>query len=321
MVIIRKISLILLSIFILPLLISPSDIGFAQSPSDTEWFCEQTGFFVRGEFLDYYYSTEDYLELFGYPITKESTDAMGHRFQYFQKARLDLDEETGKVTSAPLGTYIYNQGEYQVAEFNTSGSLCRMFPNGKTVCYAFLQFYDAKNGEEYLGLPISNTEINHAGYITQFFEKGILEWYPERGTGRKVQVMDLGRYYFDRFVGDISLITIDNDNLPLIQPIPQVDVFISKAIVSANSTEEIFVIVKDQFQQPLSGTNVTIMLTYPDGSESSFRPENTNSDGITSLTIQIGNFEPRDVIQITAVVSGNNQDDGAIGSTWFRVWW
>lgn len=321
--IIRRILFVFLSLLILPLMFGPIGSIAAQSPSGTEWFCEETGLTVRGEFLTYYHSTENYLELFGYPITQETTDAMGHRVQYFQKARLDFDEISGTVHSAPLGTYLYNEGEYEVADFNSSGSLCRMFPNGKTVCYAFLQFYDLKNGENYLGLPISNTEYNEQGYLTQFFEKGVLVWYPREGTGRKVQMMDLGRIYFDRFVGDPSLKKPDFGSFGInqVQLVPQVDVFTSKAIVSANSTEEIFVIVKDQYQRPLANANVTITITLPDGSENSFRPQNTNADGITTLEIMIGSLEPRDVVQINAVVTLNYQQEATTGSTWFRVWW
>lgn len=313
----RRFFLFLIVIVLIPFLVGPNSQGYAQTGE--EWFCEETGYVVRGEFLNFYYGTEDFLELFGYPITGEISDKMGHRVQYFQKARLDLDEETGLIYPAPLGTYLYSEGEFPVADIEHDNSLCRTFPNGKTVCYAFLQFYDAKNGEKYLGMPISNMEYNHAGYVTQFFEFGALEWNPEKPHGMRVQVADLGRIYHDRFRG-YSPYGEPRDFIPGdISLVPQVDVFTSKAIVAANSTEKIFIITKDQYDRPLVNAEVSIIITLPDQTESSFRPANTNEDGITTLEIAIGNLQPQDIIHIKANVS--NGIETSSNTTWFRVWW
>ncbi len=318
--IIRRIFFILLSLTLLPVLAGTTSRGYAQTT--TEWFCEETGFMVRDEFLEYYRSTDNELELFGYPITGQMLDTMGHRVQYFQKARLDFDETTGLVHPAPLGTYLYTTGEYEVHDMVLDSSLCRVFPNGYSVCYAFLQFYNTKNGAKYLGLPISDTEINAAGYLTQFFENGVLEWHPERGPGQRVVIADMGRIYYERYVGDIYNLRPEDqgDAIPsYVQLIPKVDVFTSKAIVSANSTEEIFVIVKDQYQRPLPNATVSIVITLPDGNEEKFLPTYTDKDGIAKLTISIGNFEPRDVVNITATAAIGRETTNA--KTWFRVWW
>ncbi len=318
--IIRRIFFVLLSLTLLPALAGTTSRGYAQTT--TEWFCEETGFTVRGEFLEYYRSTDNELELFGYPITGQMLDNMGHRVQYFQKARLDLDETTGIVHPAPIGTYLYTTGEYEVANISGDSSLCRVFPNGYTVCYAFLQFYDAKNGANYLGMPISDTEINAAGFLTQFFENGVLEWHPERGPGQRVVVADMGRIYYEHYVGDIYNLRPEDqgDSIPsYVQLIPKVDVFTSKAIVSANSTEEIFVIVKDQYQRPLPNASVSIVITLPDGMEEKFSPTYTNTDGIAKLNISIGDFAPRDVVYIKAIATVDRETTTA--KTWFRVWW
>lgn len=314
---VRRIFLVLFTLTLLPILAGTTSRGIAQTT--TEWTAEETGFTVRGKFLEYYRSTDDALELFGYPITDVMTDDMGHRFQYFQKARFDLDEITDVVRSGTLGTYLYNTGEYEVADFRADSSLCRVFPNGNTVCYAFLQFYDAKNGAKYLGMPISNTEINSAGYLTQFFENGVLEWHPERGTGQRVLVADSGRIYYERKIGFLPTPDPGSNIGRFVQLIPKVDVFTSKAIVSANSAEEIFVIVKDQYQRPLPKAEVTIVVSLPDGTVNKFDPTYTDQDGIARLNIEIGDFEPHDVLHIEAAVTVGQETTSA--KTWFRVWW
>jgi uncharacterized protein with LGFP repeats len=313
--IIRRIFFVLFSLTLLPVLAGTTSRGYAQTT--TEWVCEETGFTVRGEFLEFYRSTNNELELFGYPITGQIVDGMGHRVQYFQKARFDFDETTGLVHSAPIGTYLYTAGEYKVADIGGDSSLCRVFSNGHTVCYAFLQFYDAKKGANYLGMPISDTEINAAGYLTQFFENGVLEWHPERGTGQRVVVADMGRIYYERTVGFLP--QPPGNNIFNTPRIPQVDVFTSKAIVSANSSEEIFVIVKDQYQHPLSNAKISIVMTLPDGTEEQTSAIYTNADGIAKINISIGNFEPRDVVNIKATATVDQESASA--KTWFRVWW
>ncbi len=312
--IIRRVFFTLLTFM---LLAGATSRGLAQTT--TEWLSDETGFVVRGAFLDYYQSTEHALALFGYPITAEISDNMGHRFQYFQKARFDLDESTGVVSSGTLGSYLYNAGEYETANITMDNSLCRVFPNGYTVCYGFLQFYNAKNGAKYLGLPISDTEINGSGYLTQYFENGILEWNPDLGTGRRVQVVDIGRIYYERTIGFLPTPQLGSSIGPAVPLIPQVNVFTSRAIVSANSVEEIFVIVKDQFQRPLPNARVSIKITLPDGMDSEFPATFTNSDGISKLDILIGDFQPQDVIHITATVVVAEETD--LAKTWLRVWW
>jgi hypothetical protein len=316
----RRIFFIILILTMLPVLTGTTRRGIAQST--TEWVCEETGFAVRGEFLEYYRSTSNELELFGYPITNEIDDGMGHLVQYFQKARFDLDEVTALVHAAPLGSYLYTDGEYKKADFSNDSSNCQIFSNGYAVCYGFTQFYNAKNGAAYLGMPISNTEINAAGFFTQYFEKAVLEWHPERPAGQRVVVADIGRMYYDRYVGDIHNLRpeITRDFLPGgVLLIPKVDVFTSKAVVSANSTEEIFVIVKDQYQRPLPNAKVSIEVGMPDGSIEKSGSTYTDQDGIAILDILIGNVEPRAVLNIEALVTVDREITTA--HTWLRIWW
>lgn len=313
----RRIFIYLISFTLLFLAVTPSGQTYAQSTGD--WFCEETGYSVRGVFYDYYASSPNALALFGYPISNEIVDATGKRQQYFQKVRLDLNEQTGQIEPASLGFYLYEAGENSSADLSLNGNYCRVFSNGKAVCYAFLQFYDANKGAAYLGLPISDTEVNATGHLVQYFENGALEWHPSNGAGRRVQVADLGRIYFDQHVGFAPPV---GDNIPAyVQIKPAVDVFVSSAIVTANSTETVFVVVKDQYQRPIEHANVTITITLPDGSEETITADPSNADGITTLKIQINDLAPRDVVHVQASVTLAKNDTPAVGSNWFRVWW
>lgn len=315
----RRILIYILLIAVLPLAFGPTETGYAQSLD--EWYCEDTQKTVRGAYFDYYFSTPDHLAIFGFPITNAKIDEMGRHYQYFQKGRMDLNPNTGEISLAPLGSYLYSPGKYKDAGFNNA-SQCHLFPNGFSVCYDFFRFYKANNGKKYLGLPISNTEITADGYFIQYFEYGALQFYPNQPKGEKTKILELGYAYKDIHLGKDPLPGDTGSRGPTAQPIdPQIDVFTSKAIVTANSEETIFVIAKDANHTPIPQAQVTIKITLPDGSTSTFYPAATDQDGITSLSIQIGNIAPREVINIEAQVSVTGYEEAFSGTTWFRIWW
>mgnify|MGYP001126647610 CR=1 FL=1 len=89
------------------------------------------------------------LFLFGYPLTDEFYDqTTGRLTQYFQKARFDLvtTDKGSEVQVANLG-WMLHDGAGESANIPETGPTCRLFPkSGYTVCYAFLQFYEAHEG-------------------------------------------------------------------------------------------------------------------------------------------------------------------------------
>ena len=297
--------------------------GASYAQSGNQEFIGDPGKWVSNEFLDYYHSSNDPLAIFGYPITIEYTDPTTNlRMQYFQKARLDLEFTPfgTEVDSAPLGEWTYEAGKYSEAMVGGDPTVCKTFPNGKEVCYAFWQFYQSNNGVKFLGNPISNTEINEGGYLIQFFEKGLLEWHPEKAAGFRVVVADLGRIYFDEFVHDNSVTGTQLDNIPSsIERLPHVRVYVSKAIVSPNSFQELYVVVTDQYQQPIAGALVGVTISLPDGRDCFFRLPETTSSGISSMELTVGDLPPRDIVRIEAEVSTGGEPVN--GKTWFRIWW
>ncbi|NTW42955.1 MAG: hypothetical protein HGB14_00660 [Anaerolineaceae bacterium] len=293
----------------------------AQS-NDTE-FIGDPGKWVSGPFLTYYHRTKNPEIIFGNPISIEFADPMTNtRVQYFEKARLEFNPENpgAVVNSVPLGELIFEAGEFKEAGIGNDPSVCHRFGNGKEVCYAFREFYQSQNGELFFGQPISNTLINKSGFLVQFFENALLEWHPEKKSGERVVVADLGSQYYSDIVDDPQFLRTAPDTLPAdVNRIPAVNVYVSSAIIPANSTQRIFVVVYDQYHQPIPDSMVGVNISLPDGSESFYRLPETNSAGISILDLSIGALKPQEMIKIEASASFENVLK--TGTAWFRIWW
>lgn len=304
--------------------------GFSAIPvqqSSEEIFIKETGHWIKGELYDFWQDAPDPTILFGYPIT----DSIPHPFkagvtvQYFQRARFELDPsqpEGKRVTLAALGTMLYdetNRGDR--ANFPINNNACRSFSQtSKSVCYAFLQFYDRYEGAKYFGQPISEVETVD-GRLVQYFEYARMEWRPERPSGQRVVLTEVGRIDFDISIGDPNLQSTYTD-------IPQgtltemkVYAFTARPLMPSGEQQKVYVIVYDQFLQPLKDVQVTITLKYPDGRDENFRPSNlTGEDGLAIAVFTVDNVQPNQVIQVQADASIPNGPSGQT-STWFRIWW
>lgn len=296
----------------------------AQKSTDSQYF-PQYGHWVRGEYLTLYHSVSDPERIFGEPITGVFADRLrpGIEVQYFERARMDYDPtkpEGQRVSLANLGDFVYQEDQSgQPADFSTSSSMCRQFSNGKSVCFAFLQFYDRFDGPKYFGVPLTNTEYID-GRLVQYFERARMEWRNEMPTGQKVVLTELGQIDFDRRVADPTLRKAEAaENIKLIEP--EVYAFTAHPLLASGQQQTIFVLVRDQYGNPLPGTQVMITVVYPDGHNENRRPEAlTNADGVTQDSFTVQGVDPNQVIQIKveADISSDLKGDAA---TWFRIWW
>ena len=314
----------LFPLIIVLLLITAGLSTAGAQTSDQEYF-PQYGHWVRGEFLTLYHSASDPARLFGQPITGVFPDRFhpGLQVQYFERARMDYDPTRPvgqRVSLADLGEFVYDENQAgQPADFSTSTNMCRQFSNGKSVCFAFLQFYDTNNGAKYFGLPLSNTEFLD-GRLVQYFQRARMEWRSEMPTGQKVVLTELGLIDFDHRVADPSLRKAEaSDNVMLIQP--KVYAFIAHPLMANGQRQQIYVLVRDQYDNPLPGTQVMITLVYPDGHTESRRPAAfTNADGVTQDSFSVQHVDPNQVIQINVEADISSDLKGS-ATTWFRVWW
>src|SRR5574340_1235052 len=283
--------------------------GLTQSDTGGEDF--GTGHLVRGPFLEQYTSVENPLEIYGLPITGEFEGMSAYGIttvQYFNKARFDLvkgaDGEDAVVV-ANLGELMY-PGPGPLAPVATDGPTCRKFTTGKSVCYAFLQYYDANNGGLNFGDPISDLEIREGRYV-QYFQKARMEWVPELDADSHVVLTDLGKRYFDIVVGD-------PDRLK-----PQAYAFVSQPLISSGSQQTLNVIVVDMYRKPVADAQVWVFTITPDGRRDPYRAPDTNKDGITMLTFPVGQLSPQQIVELEVKISVNGEEASA--KSWYRVWY
>ncbi|MRS02318.1 hypothetical protein EG832_03665 [bacterium] len=292
-----------------------------KAQSSDSVFVSETGHWIWGDFLRTYNSVSDPLLYFGYPITDDFTDPQtNQRVQYFQRARFDMVDtpEGPMVQIAPLGKLLHEEGA-ELADIPREGPTCRNFNTGFTVCYAFLQFYDAYDGATWFGQPISEVEVADGHYV-QYFENIRMEWWPDRPSGQRVVISDLGRIYFDREVRNPELLkSSQTASIAGALINPQVNVFALYSLVGAGEPQTIYVIVQDQNLLPVASAQVGVTLYYPDGSKQFYRLAETNEFGISQFSFQVDQLEVRTVVNAVAEI--NVRGESASGKTWFRIWW
>lgn len=311
-------------LFLVLLLIGAGVIGVsrvARAQSSDSVYISETGHWIWGDFLRTYNSVSDPLLFFGYPITDDFTDPVtNQRVQYFQKSRFDLvDTESGpQVKMAPLGQLLHESGA-PLADIPGDGPTCRAFPSSFSVCYAFLQFYDAYDGTNRFGNPISEVEVIDGRYM-QYFDYARMEWWPDRPTGQRVVLTDLGRIYFDRVVANPELLKSSapaNIAGKLLQP--QVRVFTQHALIGVEEQQTVYVVTQDQYLRPIENADIGVTLMFPDGTKEFYRLPESNKFGISQFSFTVGNLDLRSVVNIEAEIS--IRGEFAKGKSWFRIWW
>lgn len=306
--------------YLLAICLLLSTWGTARAQTQDFEFFDETGHNVQGEFLAFYYKVSNPTLLYGYPITEEFIRADGLKVQYFQRARFEYhpDLPDGQhVVLTPVGREIY----VSTLPLNfTNPFSCRVFDNGLSVCFAFLEFFDAYGGLGQFGQPISPFEFQD-NTIVQYFENARVEWQPMREDGQRVVITDLGRIYFDYMAEDPGLLTpvspLNSTTQPLVLSL-QVRAFVEKAVVLSNDLQTIYIAVQDQSTQPINGADCTTTIHWPDLRTDS-TVTRTNANGLAVVALSFSNQPQGEVIyvDVSCTYNGNN---GAT-STSFRIWY
>jgi hypothetical protein len=317
----RIAPVLIMTFCVLAALIHPAAAQSPGSQTTDSVYVTETGHWIWGEFLKTYNSVSDPLLYFGYPITDDFTDPVTHQHvQYFQKARFDLvDSEIGpQVKIAPLGMLLHENG-VPLADIPNEGPTCRAFNSGYSVCYAFLQFYDAYDGSSHFGNPASSLEVVNGRYV-QYFEFARMEWWPEKPAGQRVILSDLGRIYFDQVVADPQLLKSSPPaNIAGNLLKPQVRVFARNALIGSGDQQVIYVVVQDQYFRAMTKSQVSVTLKYPDETQEFYRLPETNEFGISQFSFTVPEYKVKSVIEVRVEVTIRGET--ARGSTWFRLWW
>ncbi len=304
------------------LLIAVSMLTSAGSQPPGERYFPETGHMVKGEILAFYNSVSDPLLLFGYPITDEFVDvSSGVRTQYFQRVRLDVQTANGtpQVKIADLGGLLY---DYQPLKdgLRESGLNCKRFSTGFSVCHDFLAFYRQNQGDIYFGNPIGPMELRD-GRTVQYFERARFEWRPELLPDQGVALTDLGRIYFDARVGDPFRLgptqpgfTINTTPVRL-----QSYAFVGQALLKPGEFQDLYVIVQDQYYNPVEKATVSVKVTLPGGFEKVYPAPASDAAGLSHIRFPVAEGGLKEVVQVESVISYKGSSASSL--TWFRIWW
>lgn len=181
-------------------------------PRETRYFSE-TGFWVQGEFLEYWDSRGG-LRIFGLPITSTFQHEDGLYKQYFERAIFEYhpDHEGTQhaVQLQRLGAIRtsdrVNEAPFRRIDGIASDENCDYYvETGHRLCFGFRTFWREFGGLPNFGFPISEEfdERNQPppagdgnGYTVQYFERARFEYHPEfAGTTHEVQLGLLGTEY------------------------------------------------------------------------------------------------------------------------------
>ena len=309
---------LLLVVGLAALLLPGTKISFAQA-EDFRVFPE-TGHRVSGAFLEFYNAVPNAEFYFGYPISREFTDSLtGRRMQYFQRVRFEYypdGKELGeRVQLTDLGNLLYDETRGQDLSLPPNSRSCEVIEPIEEfqVCYSFLEFYRAHNGESPFGFPISNAR-KEDGRIVQYFTRAKFSFHPEAPPGQRVELSDLGRIYFYQHLENLQLMEPEKDNISTVILDIKVRVFPEKALVGPGESQLVYVVVQDQNLKPVAKAGVTLTTWSESGKiNANHLLPSTDENGITQVVLP-GN-EEIEVVQIDATAFQNT------ATTSYRIWW
>jgi len=286
----------------LVIIISLLAVAPAQAQDVASHFFDQTRHNVQGVFWRYYQNVPEAETVLGYPITEQFYNRDGILVQYFQRACLEI--KNGQVHLTPLGKRIYKVG----AQLRINNPLaCREYDTGYSICFAFLEFFDAHGGLALFGKPISPFEYQD-NMIVQYFQNGRLEWHPSNPEGQRVVMGNLGLIYFD-VVGE------DPARRDPVRPInariqPQVlslkvHAFPWKAVTYSTDQQVIFVVVQDQTLQLVEGARGNATVKWTTGAVTTL-PLKTDAKGIATLVLPVSYQAYGDLVTIEVQVTHGN---------------
>jgi len=283
-------------------------VKLAAAQTDSPRHFPETGHTVRDPFI-HFFNTTGGLTRYGYPITDDYVDSQtGLLVQYFQRARLEwhpgnpdpykiqlglLGDELGKRTPPLLVSQIP-----LVSDPN-----CQYFPEtGHSTCLKFLEYWRRNGGLDGFGYPITEYSIEN-DQIVQYFQRGKMEWHPEKSEGQRVQLAPVGQIYYDYAQLDRNRLKAN----PLSASLGQVTSLrargsVLSAVTPRTGTQTGFVYVSDQLGNPITGAAVTLVVHYPKGDQSFTLPP-TSASGATFLTFGVGQVTPGTVVPMEFVVT------------------
>jgi hypothetical protein len=298
--------------------------SFAQS--DTAVYFPETGHWVTDAFLQKYNEVPNPDELYGLPLTdarpvEVSVGSPETWVQYFERARFEYQPSNPvglQVTLSNIGVYLHdNRQPGEVIGTQPGLSACQFFSqSGYQICYAFLDYYQKNGGIQQFGYPISDVELQD-GRMVQYFQRARFEWHPDRPSGKRVVLTDVGRQYLDMVEDPLIMQEYSDVTLDMFHHL-ETWAFVEKAVLGDSEEQTLYVVVKNQNFQAIENAQVTFTLTYGGNQESSFLMPPTDAQGVSQLNFPVAG-EPAGVVSVTVTVTYNNTQKQTVTS--YRIWW
>ncbi len=310
------------------LLISSVSAAHPQSPGEDCLYFAETGHYVCGDFLEFF-ETRGGLEIFGYPRTEAFDDpGFGLRVQYFQRARMELHPSNPAPYKVLLGLLVDELGHQtpravpeQIPPSNSS--LHHYFPEtGHVVSYAFLDYFREMGGLDIFGYPRSEF-MYEDGHVVQYFQRARMEWHPENSSGPQIRLTNVGDTYVEHFgVPEERLQpAIISDAVSTVAPGPtrlNTSASVRYVITGRAGGQTVFIYVTDQWEQPVTGAAVRVVVHYQ-SSDAHYECEPTNDSGFAWCSFDILPSPPgRKVVVDVTVTHG---DLTGTTQTFFLPWW
>lgn len=309
----------LVMLLVLALLSAPFGKAGAQTSEELQYFPE-TGHNVRGVFLRFYRNAVHPELVYGYPITEQFTSRDGRVVQYFQRARFEMTPDAAggdSVRLTSLGEAAHRPGNQRLDIDNPSA--CKRYQTGYSVCFAFLDFYEANGGAAQFGDPISAFEFQD-NLIVQYFEKARFEWHADRPESQRVVLTDLGRMYFDRLGEEQTHLEPIHPLDATISPILSIQAraFVRRAITLSSGQQTVYIVVQSQTGQPVSNAKGKATVHFSSGQAEEYY-FTTTSFGLGSVAFSFENQEQGELVPIEVLVT--YQGLFTKTTTSFRIWY
>lgn len=257
----------------------------ALAQADGRYYPE-TGHTLDERFISFF-DAHGGVIVFGFPITESFVDQpTQHLIQYTENARFEWRQDpTGHVELARLGELI---GGWQLpSEDPVDGGGCRFFPtSGHATCYAFLSFFDQYGGQDLFGVPISEFVIED-DRIVQYFQYFRLDWFPEAPADNQVEVGPLGREHFRLEGYDPELLRPSGGSgQPYRVTALHPSASVQHPVIAPEAPQDIYLIVRDQNQLPVTGANPLLILRQP-GHTRYFLMPATDAQGLSRRSVTL----------------------------------
>jgi hypothetical protein len=294
-------------------------VACRQSEQDMDGQLPSTGFVVLEEFAPYY---ERYGEtLLGEPISGACELAGGGVAQYFQRMRLELDEESQEVELYPLGEWAHAGLSQIEATPDNFTDRQRHFPQtGHFVQDEFLTFYEENDGETLLGPPVS-PPIDEGELLVQYFRNGRLEWHPDAPRAQRVQVGMLGRAHYAQAAQDVSCEIRARPVEVGVASEVQIQASVSRPILYEGEQQVVYATVTTPAGVPVSHVPVQVTVRGPGGSQTLDLGQTDAEGHVAGVLEELPDYEPGSKVSLEITAHGA---DGAVtgsSSLAFQTWW